>query len=74
LRLPSGADYLRAFDTQQVQALAYTFVGVHDASLVAFVIPVYFAPIFIFEGGRGRARPSFELAVIGLRRGLACAG
>jgi Domain of unknown function (DUF4386) len=31
LRLLSGADYLRAFDTQQLEALAYTFVGVHDA-------------------------------------------
>jgi hypothetical protein len=31
LRLLSGADYLRAFDTKQLQALAYTFVGVHDA-------------------------------------------
>src|SRR5207247_9587787 len=31
LRLLSGADYLRAFDTQQLQALAYTFVGVHAA-------------------------------------------
>ena len=101
LRLLSGADYLRAFDTQQLQALTYTFVGVHDAgyliglvffglgstvfaylwfksryipralaawgifsslvvaivtlaimvfpSLAAVVIPVYFAPIFIFE-------------------------
>ena len=101
LRLLSGADYLRAFDTQQLQALAYTFVRAHDAgyliglvffglgstvfaylwfksryipralaawgifsslvvaivtlaimvfpSLAAVVIPVYFAPIFIFE-------------------------
>jgi hypothetical protein len=101
LRLLSGADYLRAFDTQQLQALAYTFVGMHDAGylialvffglgstvfaylwfksryipqwlaalgifssllvaivtlgimvfpgLAAVVIPVYFAPIFIFE-------------------------
>ncbi len=101
LRLLSGADYLRAFDTKQLQALAYTFVRVHDAgyllglvffglgstvfaylwfksryipralaawgilsslvvaivtlaiivfpSLAAVVIPVYFAPIFIFE-------------------------
>ena len=31
LRLLSGADYLRAFDTPQLQALAYTFVRVHDA-------------------------------------------
>jgi hypothetical protein len=31
LRLLSGADYLRAFDTQQLQALAYTFVRAHDA-------------------------------------------
>jgi hypothetical protein len=31
LRFLSGADYLRAFDTQQLQALAYTFVGAHDA-------------------------------------------
>jgi Domain of unknown function (DUF4386) len=31
LRLLSGADDLRAFDTQQTQALAYTFVRVHDA-------------------------------------------
>jgi Domain of unknown function (DUF4386) len=101
LRLLSGADYLRAFGTNQLQALAYTFVGVHDAGyliglvffglgstvfaylwfksryiprglaalgifsslvvaivtlaimvfpgLAAVVIPVYFAPIFIFE-------------------------
>lgn len=101
LRLLSGADYLRAFDTQQLQALAYMFVRAHDAayliglvffglgstvfsylwfksryiprglaawgifsslvvaivtlaimvfpSLAAVVIPVYFAPIFIFE-------------------------
>jgi hypothetical protein len=101
LRLLSGADYLRPFDTQQLQALAYTFVGVHDAgyliglvffglgstvfaylwfksryiprwlaalgifasllvaigtlaimafpSLTAVMIPVYFAPIFVFE-------------------------
>jgi hypothetical protein len=105
LRLLSGADYLRAFDTQQLQALAYMFVGVHDAGyliglvffglgstvfaylwfksryiprvlaawgifsslLVAIVtlaimvfpglaevmIPVYFAPIFVFEVGLG---------------------
>ena len=31
LRLLSGADYLRAFDTKQLQALAYTFAGAHDA-------------------------------------------
>src|SRR2546428_4238466 len=31
LRLLSGADSLRAFETKQLQALAYTFVGVHDA-------------------------------------------
>ncbi len=101
LGLLSRADYLRAFDTQQLQALAYTFVRAHDAgyliglvffglgstvfsylwfksryiprglaawgifsSLVvaivtlaimvfpgfaAVMIPVYFAPIFIFE-------------------------
>jgi hypothetical protein len=101
LRLLSGADYLRAFGTNQLQALAYTFVGVHDAGyliglvffglgstvfaylwfksryiprwlaalgifsslvvaivtlaimvfpgLAAVVIPIYFAPIFIFE-------------------------
>jgi hypothetical protein len=30
LRL-SGADYLRAFDTQQLQVLAYALVGAHDA-------------------------------------------
>src|SRR5713226_8454732 len=105
LRLLSGADYLRAFDAKQLQALAYTFVRVHDAgyllglvffglgstvfaylwfksryiprgvaalgifsslvvaivtlaimvfpSLAAVVIPVYFAPIFIFEVGLG---------------------
>jgi Domain of unknown function (DUF4386) len=102
LRLLNGDDYLRrAFDAQQLQALAYTFVGAHDAgyliglvffglgstvfaylwfksryiprwlaglgifasSLVAIVtlavmvfpsltnvmIPIYFAPILIFE-------------------------
>lgn len=101
LRLLSGADYLRAFDAQQLQALAYMFVGTHDAgyliglvffglgsgvfaylwfksryiprwlaalgifasllvaivtlatmvfpSMTDVVIPVYFAPIFIFE-------------------------
>ncbi len=105
LQFLSGADYLRAFDAKQLQALAYTFVGVHDAgylmglvffglgstvfaylwfksryiprgvaalgifsslvvaivtlaimvfpSLAAVVIPVYFAPIFIFEVGLG---------------------
>jgi uncharacterized protein DUF4386 len=31
LRLLSGANSLRAFDTKQLQALAYTFAGVHDA-------------------------------------------
>ena len=31
LQLLSGAHYLRVFDAQQLQALAYTFVGVHDA-------------------------------------------
>jgi len=31
LSLLSGADYLRAFDTQQLQALAYTFLRVHTA-------------------------------------------
>jgi hypothetical protein len=31
LRLLSGADYLRAFDTQQLQVLAYALVGAHDA-------------------------------------------
>ena len=101
LRLLSGADYLRAFDTQQLQVLAYTFVALHDAgyliglvffglgstvfsylwlksryipralaalgilsslvvvivtlaimvfpTLAAVVVPVYFAPIFVFE-------------------------
>ena len=101
LRLLGGADYLRAFDAQQLQALAYMFVGTHDAgyliglvffglgsavfaylwfksryvprwlaalgifasllvaivtlaimvfpSMTDVVIPVYFAPIFIFE-------------------------
>jgi hypothetical protein len=101
LRLLSGADYLRAFDTPQLQALARLFVGVQAdgyliglvffglgstvfsylwfksryiprglaawgifssvvvaivtlaimvfPSLAAVVIPVYFAPIFIFE-------------------------
>jgi hypothetical protein len=101
LRLLSGASYLRAFGTQPLQALAHTFVGVHDAghliglvffglgsavfarlwfkscyisrslaawgvfsslvtaivtlaimvfpALAASVVPVYFAPIFIFE-------------------------
>ncbi len=101
LRLLSGADYLRAFDTQQLQALARLFVGVQAdgyriglvlfglgstvfsylwfksryiprglaawgifsslvvaivtlaimvfPSLAAVVIPIYFAPIFIFE-------------------------
>jgi hypothetical protein len=105
LRLLSGARYLRAFETPQLQALAYTFVGVHDAgyliglvffglgstvfgylwlksryiprglaalgifsslvvaivtlaimvfpSLAAVVIPIYFAPIFVFEVGLG---------------------
>jgi len=114
LRLLSGADYLRAFDTQQLQALAYTFVRAHDAgyliglvffglgstvfsylsfrsryiprglaawgifsslvvaivtlaimvfpSLAAVVIPVYFAPIFIFEVILG-----FWLLVKGIR-------
>jgi hypothetical protein len=101
LALLSGADYLRAFDTQQLQALVYTFIRVQGAgylvgmvffglgstvfgylwfksryiprglaawgifsslvaaivtlaimvfpSLAAVVIPVYYAPIFIFE-------------------------
>lgn len=31
LRLLSGADYLRAFDTRQLQVLAYALVGAHDA-------------------------------------------
>jgi len=31
LRLLSGADYLRAFDAKQLQALAYTFVGLEGA-------------------------------------------
>ena len=114
LRLLSGADYLRAFDTKQLQALAYTFVGVHDAGyliglvffglgstmfaylwfesryipralaawgifsslvvtivtlaimvfpgLAAVVIPVYFAPIFVFEVTLG-----FWLLVKGIR-------
>ncbi len=31
LSLLSGADYLRAFDTVQLQALAYTFIHVHGA-------------------------------------------
>jgi hypothetical protein len=114
LRLLSGADYLRAFDTKQLQALAYTFVGVHDAGyliglvffglgstvfaylwlksryiprglaawgifsssvvaivtlaimvfagLAAVAIPVYFAPIFIFEVTLG-----FWLLIKGIR-------
>src|SRR5712691_8818982 len=101
----SGAGQLRAFDTQQLQALAYMFIGVQTAGyliglvffglgstvfaylwfksryipralaawgifsslvvaivtlaimvfpgLAAVVIPVYFAPIFIFEVGLG---------------------
>jgi hypothetical protein len=105
LRLLSGDDYLRPLSTQQLQALAYTFVEVHDAgyliglvffglgstvfaylwftsryipralaglglfssllvaivtpavmaipSLGAIVIPLYFAPIFIFEVALG---------------------
>jgi hypothetical protein len=105
LRLLSGDDDLRAFDAPQLQALAYTFVEVHDAgyliglvffglgstvfaylwftsryipralaglglfssllvaivtpavtaipSLGAIVIPLYFAPIFIFEVALG---------------------
>ncbi len=105
LRLLSGAAYLRAFDTKQLQALAYAFIGVHDAGyliglvffglgstvfaylwlqsryiprglatwgifsslvvvvvtlaimvfpgLAAFVIPIYFAPIFVFEVALG---------------------
>jgi hypothetical protein len=105
LRLLSGADYLRAFDTKQLQALAYLFVSVQAAgyriglvffglgstvfsylwfksryiprglaawgifsslvvaivtlaimvfpTLAAVVIPIYFAPIFIFEVALG---------------------
>ncbi len=101
LSLLSGAGYLRAFDTQQLQTLVYMFLSVHAAGylvglvffglgstvfaylwfksryihrglaaagifsslvvaivtlaimvfpgLAAVVIPVYFAPIFIFE-------------------------
>src|SRR5713226_4636874 len=39
LRLLSGADYLRAFDTQQLQALARLFVGVQaDGYLIGLVL------------------------------------
>jgi hypothetical protein len=66
LRLLSGADYLRAFNTQQVQALAYLFVGVHDAGyLIGLVFFGLGSTVFAYLWFKSRYIPR-ALAVWGI--------
>jgi hypothetical protein len=66
LRLLNGADYLRAFDTRQLQALAYTFVGVHDAGyLIGLVSFGLGSTVFAYLWWKSRYIPR-GLAALGI--------
>jgi hypothetical protein len=66
LRLLSGADYLRAFDTKQLQALAYTFVGAHDAGyLIGMVFFGLGSTVFAYLWFKSRYIPR-GLAALGI--------
>ena len=66
LRLLSGADYLRAFDTQQLQALARLFIGVQGAGMrIAFVFLGLGSTVFSYLWFKSRYIPR-GLAALGI--------
>src|SRR6266849_4206157 len=66
LQFLSGADYLRAFDTQQLPALAYTFVRVHDAGyLIGLVFFGLGSTVFAYLWFKSRYIPRW-LAALGI--------
>jgi hypothetical protein len=66
LRLLSSADYLRAFDTRRLQALAYMFVGVHGAGyLIALVFFGLGSTVFAYLWFKSRYIPR-ALAALGI--------
>ncbi len=73
LRLLSGEDYLRAFDTKRLQALAYMFVGVHDAGyLIGLVFFGLGSTVFAYLWFRSRYIPRW-LAALGVFSSLVVA-
>ncbi|HEY3131700.1 MAG TPA: DUF4386 domain-containing protein [Acidobacteriota bacterium] len=73
LRLLSGADSLRAFETKQLQALAYTFVGVHDAGyLIGMVFFGLGSTVFAYLWFKSRYIPR-GLAALGIFASLVVA-
>jgi Domain of unknown function (DUF4386) len=66
LALLSGADYLRAVDTQQLQALVYTFLRVHGAGFnVGFVFLGLGSTVFSYLWFKSRYIPR-ALAALGI--------
>lgn len=66
LRLLSGADYLTAFDSKQLQALAYTFIRAHDAGyLIGLVFFGLGSTAFAYLWFRSRYIPRW-LSVLGI--------
>jgi hypothetical protein len=73
LQLLSGDDYLRAFDTLQLQALAYTFVRAHDAGyLIALVFFGLGSTVFAYLWFKSRYIPR-ALAALGIFSSLVVA-
>jgi len=73
LRLLSGADYLRAFDTKQLQTLAYTFAGAHDAGyLIGMVFFGLGSTVFAYLWFKSRYVPR-ALAALGIFASLVVA-
>jgi hypothetical protein len=73
LRLLSGEDYLRAFDTKRLQALAYMFVGAHDAGyLIGLVFFGLGSTVFAYLWFRSRYIPRW-LAALGVFSSLVVA-
>jgi hypothetical protein len=73
LRLLNGADHLRAFNTKQLQALAYMFVGVHDAGyLIGLVVFGLGSTVFAYLWSKSRYIPR-ALAAWGIFSSLVAA-
>ena len=71
LQLLSGADYLKVFPTEQLQALAYTFLRVHTQ---AFNIAQIFWGLWLFPMGYLVFKSGFLPRILGILLIIACFG
>jgi hypothetical protein len=71
LQLLSGADYLKVFPTEQLQALAYTFLRVHTQG---FNIAQIFWGLWLFPMGYLVFKSGFLPRILGILLIIACFG